>query len=269
MNNLAQDKPDYIFIISLIAIVFVAIYLAMDRFKDSQISDFLREKGQELLAQIDNQQQREELQSEYNQFVEKVAQQEVPPEEVERFVSGMINLNQAKEKLNKDEFRNIFEKNLETAARVKPTTSVSDKSNEKWQKLHQRLKDIIVFEKKLEEAELNSPEFKGNYTFSYAIDDTLNIIINEQLKDSFTKQHELSLELQRLEQDKALKWQKESSALKEEDASLKQALEALEQVEAAVSAITITIDSTKVSATFKTGSVKAPKPQATPTPSDK
>jgi hypothetical protein len=261
MNNLAQDKPDYIFIVSLIAIIFVAIYLAMDRFKDAQISDFLREKGQELLAQIDNQKQRKELQSEYDQFVEKVAQQEVPPEEVERFVSGMINLNQAKEKLNKDEFTNIFEKNLATAAEAKPVKSAYN--NEKWQKLQQRLKDIIVFEKKIEEAQLNKPELKNSNTFSYAIDDTLNIIINEQLKDSFTKQHELSAELQRLEKEKALKWQKEVSAIHEEDESLKQALKALKQVEAAVSAISVSIDSTGVSA-----SVGSAKPVATPTPSD-
>jgi len=269
MSNLAKDKPDYIFIVSLIAIVFVAIYLAMDRFKDSQISDFLHEKGQHLLAQIDNQQQREELQSEYNQFVEKVAQKEVSPEEVERFVSGMINLNQAKEKLNKDEFTNIFEKNLATAAKAKPAKSVTNKSNEKWQKLQQRLKDITVFEKRIEEAELNEPEFKRNYTFTYAIDDTLNIIISEQLKDSFTKQNQLSLELQRLEQEKALKWKKEASVTQEEDASLRQALKALEQVEAAVSAISITTDSVNVSETARSSTVTPPHPVSAPTPSDK
>jgi hypothetical protein len=252
--------------VSLVAIIFVAVYLAMDRFKDYQVSDFLNQKGQELLAQIDNQRKREVLQSEYNSFVNKVAEQEVNPEKVERFVSGMINLNQAKEKLNKDEFAHIFENNLAKAIQKDSMDAYDSKNNEKWQRLQRRLKDIVVFEQKVKEADLQQANIKNSYSFSYTIDDTLNIIINEELKDNLSKQAELGRELERLEKDKALKWQKENKVILEQQESLQQALKALEDVKAAVSAMVVNGDSVKVSISTYPADVEPPAAPKLPLP---
>jgi len=248
MNNLAQKKPDYVFIASLIAIIFVAVYLAMDRFKDSDISSYLHQKGQELLAQIDNQEERENLQTEYNQFIEKVTDREVDPEKVEQFVSSIINLNQAKDNLNKDEFVYLFHKNLQKVVQADTVQKVYDETNERWNKLQERLLDLNVFEEKVKEAAVSKSELKNSYTFSYTIDDTLNIIISEDFKENMVNQVELAKELKRLENENTLKWHKEADAILEKQKALHKVLIKLEEAEAAMSVIAIGKDTVNVTA---------------------
>ena len=246
MSKLSSQKPDYVFIASLVAIIFVAVYLAMDRFKDAHIPDFLREKGQGLLAQINNRQERETLRSEYNKFIKKVEEREVDPAKVEQFVSSIINLNQAKENLNEQEFAYILQKNLERAVKADTVEWIHKENAEKWKKLQQRLQDIYVFENKIKQAEQIKPELKKSYTFSYTIDDTLNIIIDEQFKDNLVKQAELARELNRLEKDKTLKWQKQADALGEKQQALQQVLKEIQDVKASVSVVAAGKDSVKV-----------------------
>jgi hypothetical protein len=246
MSNLSQKKPDYVFIASLIAIIFVAIYLAMDRFKDAHIPDFLHQKGQELLAQISNRQERETLRTEYNKFIKKVEEREVDPQKVEQFVSSIINLNQAKGNLNQDEFAYIFQKNLERAVEADTVDRIFRENPERWKKLQQRLQDISVFEEKIKHAEQVKPEQTKSYSFSYTIDDTLHILIDQQFKDNLVKQAELAKELKRLEKEKTLKWQKQSESIEKHQQALQQALNKVQEVEASVSVIAAGKDSAKV-----------------------
>ena len=243
MNNFAQKKPDYVFIASLVAIIFVAIYLAMDRFQDSEIASYLQQKGQELLAEIENPEERENLQSDYNEFIEKVSDREVDPEKVEQFVSSIINLNQSKQKLNKDEFANIFERNLKRAVQTDTVKRVYRENNERWKKLQDRLLDLNIFEEKVKEVAVAKPELQKSYSFSYTIDDTLNIVINEGFKDNLVKQDELAKELKRLEEENALIWRKEEDAIMKKEEALQEAIIRLEAAEAAMSVIAIGKDS--------------------------
>lgn len=247
MNNFAQKKPDYVFIASLVAIIFVAIFLAMDRFQDSEISNYLNKKGQELLAQIDNQEERENLQSDYNDFIEKVADREVDPQRVEQFVSSIINLNQSKRQLNKDEFAHIFERNLIKAVQPDTLKRVYRENEQRWKKLQERLLDINIFEEKVKEVSVVTPELKNSYSFSYTIDDTLNIIIHEGFRDNLEKQAELAKELKRLEEENTLKWQKGTDVIMEKHGALQEAMIILKETEAAMSVIAIEIDSARVS----------------------
>lgn len=222
----AQKNPDYIFVASLIAIIIVAVYLALDRFENKNISSYLLKTGQNLLSQIDNRQERQNLEANYKEFLEKVNDREIDPAKVEQFVSSMINLNQAKEKIDKDTFKHIFETTLKDVSKPDSIKKYYSENDERWTSLQKRLKDLNSFEEKINIIVKKVPELKNNNNFSYAVDDTLNIVINENLKDDLKKLKEIDLtkELRQLEKEKILKWQKQVQVIKADQNDLKQDL---------------------------------------------
>lgn len=229
MNNFAQKNPDYIFVASLIAIIIVAVYLALDRFENKNISSYLLKTGQNLLAQIDNRDERQNLEADYNEFLEKVNDREIDPAKVEQFVSSMINLNQARDKIDKKTFKYIFETTLKDVAKPDSIKKYYSENDKRWANLQKRLMDLNNFEKQLNVIEKKVPAFKKDYDFSYAVDDTLNIVINEKLKDDLKKlkEIELSKKLKQLEKEKILKWQKQVEIVREDRNALTQALSKL------------------------------------------
>ena len=248
MNSPSSRRPDYLFFASLIIIIGVAVFLAMDRFTNSEIYDYLNDTGQRLITEIKDKKERQNLQEQYNTFLKKVEEREINPSKVEQFISKINNLSQKKEELNNDAFVYILQTNLNDVTQpdtIQQNYIINDK---KWADLQQRLIEINIIETEVKDA-LNAKSNDTNqYTFSYTLDDTLNIILNENLKEQINKinQVELSEEIKRFEKEKILKWQKKEEIIKEDEAKLREEIAKIKATHAEVSVFSTQDDSTIV-----------------------
>lgn len=246
MSKATSQKPDYLFYASLIVIVGLVVFLAMDRFKDTQISDYLKATGQKLLARIEDSNERRDMQAEYNSFLKKVEEHEINPAKVEQFISKMNNLDQTKDSLNYTAFVNILQSNLKEVTKPDTINIKLNENDKKWADLNKRLIQINILETKVNDALKNKSN--KSYTFTYTLDSTLNIILDEGFKDQIDKvqQAELAAELKQFEKEKILKWEKEVEIKKKAANEIKAALEEIKAAPGATPAVPSVSDSAPV-----------------------
>ena len=211
MNNMgksfAEKKTDYTFIISLVAIIIVAVYLYINRFGETNITQYLQKTGQELLARVTNTKERDKLEKSYSELLSKIEKQEVSPKSVEYLTANLINLKQMQKSLNPDEIKLIFEAAIDSIGNVKVKRELD--SEQEWFALQKKINDINKLENQVNK--IRTEGSAKSFSFSYTFDDSLNIIIDQQLKDDLLKgkRDQAFKELINLEKQKAVKWKKD------------------------------------------------------------
>ncbi len=215
MNSLFytnEKKTDFSFIASLIIIIMVAFYFGVDSLKKSNLSEYLKNTGDDLLAKVVNQQDREMLQKNYFEFLEKIENKEISPQEVERLTASLINLKLSNEHLNSDELVIALNSTLKEALVLDSLKfSIEDSDKEKWVILDERVHNIKKKKKGLQNAQGEDRAMNSSGTLEYLIDDSLQIIADENYKEKIVLTHssEFATEVFVLEQEKLLKWSKD------------------------------------------------------------
>jgi hypothetical protein len=215
MNNsvfITKKKPDLSFIASLIIIIIFALYLGVDSFKKSNLSDYLEKTSNELLAKIVNQDDRSSLKQSYTELIEKIENKEIAAEKAEQLAANLINLKLAKEYLNQEELRVVLQTTFNEAAFNDSLKIIIESvENERWLVLNEKVNNIERFEENLAKTQLHDRPLNISGEFEYAIDESLHIIADDSFKeDLIISQNEESVDrIFVLEHENHLKWSKD------------------------------------------------------------
>ena len=211
-NNLLEKvkQYDFSFIVSLIIIVFVALYFGIDMFNRSNLSEYLEKTGNELFAKIVDQNVRTSLQDNYAEILKKIDNKEISPEKVEQLTANLINLNLSKEYLDPEELRVVFQSTLDKAKIGDSLNAFVETYDDRWHILNERVVSIEHFEDELGKVKLEDRALNGSGVFEYAVDDSLHIIADDRLKSELavsptTRANKIVV----LELGKNLKWTKD------------------------------------------------------------
>jgi len=192
-----DKKSDFTFILSLIAIIIVAVYLFMDRIQEYDLSSYFNTAGEKIFAGILDDKNSTQLKEDYNRILEKIKNHEIDPEQVEYLAANLINLKQAEKVLSPDEFKLVLKSTLSKMKSVNIKKADANEE-EKWVVLNDKLKQIDNFEKQISSYGLSDKALASSGSIPYVVDDSLNIIVDiaykkEILADLNSRQNNLNV----------------------------------------------------------------------------
>ena len=210
MSEEQKKKTDYTFILSMVAIVILAVYFFISRMDEFNLSAYLQQTGEGLLAQMTDTAGKKELQEDYERLIKRIENKDIDPRKVEYLAANLINLKQAGEKLDEATVRVVFDNALKVIEES-DSIIISVGNEEKWMALNTRMKYIYNLEKELKSPEFTDKASGNSGTFSYAVDDSLKIIIDDRLKGDLlnSQSTKIKIELQKLQEEKLLQWSKD------------------------------------------------------------
>jgi hypothetical protein len=194
----------------------VAVYNLAIKPRIVNLDQYVELLGDRLLTMVPEGSGKEKLAGMYQGFLERVRKREVDPAQVERVAAGILNLSNAHETLTPEQAEAVIR--LASAmpeidsVRKAPMPFPSPTSRE-WDNLGKRLEVALEFNEKMKELP-KSPE-KGEKPLTtqimFRVDNGLKIIVNSDIRTELNQQksRQFSKELQKLEQQKILLWQKD------------------------------------------------------------
>ena len=203
-------------VILLAALVFVVLQVTTHARKldiDTQVQR-IGEKLLTLLPDGSNQQVIDEYSAELQ---ERIARQEVDPQEVERLVAGLLNARQTEAPLNSEQLRALIDiarlpKAMAAPPVAQPAPTVPHPvAPEDWVALEQRMDDAMAFNDMMDESSkmLALPEKPEQSRRYFHFDDGLQIVVDDTVKN-FLKRLEfkkLALEVERLDNEHQIRWE--------------------------------------------------------------
>lgn len=214
----------------------VAVYNLAIKPRIVNLDQYVELLGDKLLTMVPEGSGKEKLAGIYQGFLERVRNREVDPAQVERVAAGILNLSNAHETLTPEQAEAIMR--LASAmpeidsVRKAPTPFPSPTSRE-WDNLGKRLEVALEFNEKMKE--IPTPPKKREKPLTtqvmFRVDNGLKIVVNSDVKAELDQQEfrEISKEIQKLEKQKILLWQKDYE--KEMAAEMRKVEEELRKVQ--------------------------------------
>lgn len=225
----------------------VAIYNLAIKPRIVNLDQYVELLGDRLLTMVPAGSGKEKLAEMYQGFLERVRKREVDPEQVERVAAGILNLSNAHEILTPEQAEAVIR--LASAlpesdsARKAPALLPSPTSRE-WDNLGKRLEKALEFNEKMKEIPIPPEKREKPLTtqIMFRVDNGLKIVVNSDVKAELSRQEfrEISKEIQILEKQKILLWQKDYE--KEMAAEMRKVEEELKRVQKELAAQNINVE---------------------------
>jgi len=246
-KNTLKKAAQAVGLVLFILLGVVAIYNLAIKPRIVNLDQYVELLGDKLLTMVPEVSGKEKLAEMYQGFLERVRKREVDPAQVERVAAGILNLSNAHETLTPEQAEAVMR--LASAmpesdsARKTPAPLPSPTSRE-WDNLGKRLEKALEFNEKMKELPRPSEKREKPLTtqIMFRVDNGLKIVINSNVRAELNQQEfrELSKEIQILEKQKILLWQKDYE--KEMAAEMRKAEEELKRVQKELSEQNIKVE---------------------------
>lgn len=216
----------------------IAVYQLAIRPKAGDLNRYVNLLGNQLLAMVPEGAGKESLAQVYQDFMQKVADREVPPERVERVAAGILNLANREKVITPEQAQAVIR--LAEYAPVADSVDIpkgsgppSAPSAENWEALETRLKEIYEFNEKFRE--IPPPPQPGQAPLAnkvlFRVEDGIKVIIDDEMKAELSRRelHHIEKKLAELDKLNLLRWQKDFD--KQLERELQQVNVELERVE--------------------------------------
>lgn len=216
----------------------IAVYQLAIRPKTDDLNRYVNLLGNQLLAMVPEGDGKESFARVYRDFMDKVANREVPPERVERVAAGILNLanrekvitpEQAQAVIRLAEYAPVADSlPIAKGSKLPPAAPIAN-----WEELGARLKELYEFNEKFRE--IPPPPRPGQAPLAqkilFRVEDGIKVIIDDEVKAELSSRELHSIEKKLAELDKLnlLRWQKDFD--KQLERELQQVNVELERVE--------------------------------------
>ncbi len=218
----------------------IAVYQLAIRPKAGDLNRYVNLLGNQLLAMVPEGAGKESLAQVYRDFMEKVANREVPPERVERVAAGILNLANREKVITPEQARAVIRLaeyapvadsvNMPMGSELPPLPPLPPGN---WEELGTRLKELYEFNEKFRGIPL--PPQPGQPPLAQKIlfraENGIKVVIDEAVKVELSRQelHDVEKKVAELEKLNLLRWQKDFD--KQLERELQQVNVELERVE--------------------------------------
>jgi|GEM_PF-5724554 len=216
---------DLSFIGSLALIIIIAIVFFVNRLREENLVYYLEELGEQLLAMVSDNQDKEQIRERYAEFLDQVRAKEMPAEDVQKMASRILNLSSRDTVLNERDIVRVFDLSsiypaefnaiIEFPPAYLDTIPDEEKSAElersmtamatRYKDIEIRLKSVLEVNARLKQLALQD-SIRHPRKFQrreYHFDENLRIIIDQDLKSNLKH---FQKELAHLENQKLLIW---------------------------------------------------------------
>ena len=221
---------DLSFIGSLVLIIIIAIVFFVNRLREENLVYYLEELGEQLMAMVMDNQDKERIRERYAEFLDQVRTKEMPAGDVEKVASRILNLSSWDTTLSEQDIDRVFDlsnvypaefstmiefpADLIDSIRSEKTSAEMGRSmtmvENEYKAVEKRLKSVLEVSARLKQMALQdslSDHRKFERT-KYHFDENLRIIIDQDLKNNLKN---LQRELAHLENQKILIWQNDAA----------------------------------------------------------
>jgi hypothetical protein len=221
---------DLSFIGSLVLIIIIAIVFFVNRLREENLVYYLEELGDQLMAMVMDNQDKDRIRERYAEFLDQVRTKEMPAGDVEKVASRILNLSSWDTTLSEQDIDRVFDLSnvypaefstmiefpagLIDSIRSEKTSAETGRSmtmvENEYKAVEKRLKSVLEVSARLKQMALQdslSDHRKFERT-KYHFDENLRIIIDQDLKNNLKN---LQRELAHLENQKILIWQNDAA----------------------------------------------------------
>lgn len=202
----------------IVLMIFVSafvLYKIVTEVKQVDVDGHMQQLGQLLFDRVPEGEERDALAAEYNEYVEKVRNQEVAPESVERVAAGILNLSATKKELSPKEAEAVLTLAVdaprpvglfETPDLPKPAPKPNP---ERWKEVDERIKAAMEFTMTVKAQEDEIAVHDEHEKPMFHVHPNLNIAMDMDMKNKLKHNHmeDLAEKVRILEEEKMLEWQ--------------------------------------------------------------
>lgn len=196
----------------------VAVYQLAIRPKADDLNRYVNLLGDQLLALVPEGAGKESLARVYRDFMEKVANREVPPERIERVAAGILNLANREKVITPEQAQALIRlAEYAPAADSLPMVEGSEfppaPPSANWEELGTRLKELYEFNEKFRKIPL--PPRPGQAPLAnkilFRVEGGIKVIIDDTVKAELSRRElqEIEKQLAELDKQNLLRWQKD------------------------------------------------------------
>ena len=182
-----MHKRDYGFLLSLIVIIAIAVFLVIDKIQEYDLEHYLTVIGKQFLELVPEGKNRTLLAERYNEFLQRVQNKEVSPDQVEQIAVRILNYASVDSAISEEQALAMFDlskaypkefsasvnmpqpnknKNFNYASDSITKAEIQKENAQNYEAVSKRLKQVMELQKELKKSKLLNLNTK-NFTVRY------------------------------------------------------------------------------------------------------